>query len=154
MNHILYLVMLQVIYTIKTSVPLEKLFRKNLQSAQLIESATQNRISFGLPNYLTPKLVQLCKDVTIYRRALNKVNFSGTLATKCLWNSNIEKSKGYWQDAKVSFCEHRLVNASNTIKVFSILASYFDDQFGKSVVQHYKSLECIYFNAEVRFSEI
>lgn len=25
----------------------------------------QNRISFGLPTYLTPKLVQLCKDVTI-----------------------------------------------------------------------------------------
>lgn len=93
----------------QTSVPLEKLFRKNLQSAQLIESATQNRISFGLPTYLTPKLVQLCKDVTIDKRALNKVNFSGTLATKSLWNGNIEKSKGYRQDAKVSFCEHRLV---------------------------------------------
>lgn len=69
----------------------------------------QNRISFGLPTYLTPKLVQLCKDVTIDKRALNKVNFSGTLATKSLWNGNIEKSKSYRQDAKVSFCEHRLV---------------------------------------------
>ena len=35
----------------------------------------------NLPIYLEPKLVQLCKDVNIDKKALNEVNFSGTSAT-------------------------------------------------------------------------
>ena len=44
--------------------------------------------------------------------------------------------------------------ASNTTKVLSSLASYFDDEFGRSVVQHYKSRECIYVDTEVLISKI
>ena len=35
------------------------------------------------------------------------------------------------------------------MKVFTILVSYFDDELGKSTVQHYKSIECIEVSAEL-----
>ena len=35
----------------------------------------------NLPIYLAPKLIQLCKDVSIDNKALNEINFSRTLAT-------------------------------------------------------------------------
>ena len=44
--------------------------------------------------------------------------------------------------------------ASNTMKVLSILASYFDDEIGRCVVEHCKCLECVHVNAEVLFSKI
>ena len=40
------------------------------------------------------------------------------------------------------------------MKVLSILASYFDDEMGRCVIEHYKSLECVHVNAEVLFSKI
>ena len=45
-------------------------------------------------------------------------------------------------------------NASNVMKFLSILASYFDDEFDKLIVENYKSLECIHFSAEVLFPDI
>ena len=48
MKHVLYLMVLLLIFTNRNSALLEKLYRKNLQSAQLIESATLKRISFRL----------------------------------------------------------------------------------------------------------
>ena len=40
------------------------------------------------------------------------------------------------------------------MKFLSILASYFDDEFDKFIVENYKSLECIHFSAEVLFPDI
>ena len=34
--------------------------------------------------------------------------------------------------------------ASNAMKVLSILASYFDDEMGRCVIEHYKSLKHFY----------
>ena len=48
MKHVLYLMMRLLIFTDRNSALLEKLYGKNLQSAQLIESATLKRISFRL----------------------------------------------------------------------------------------------------------
>ena len=44
--------------------------------------------------------------------------------------------------------------ASNAMKLLSILASYFDDEMGRCVIEHYRSLECVHVNAEVLFSKI
>ena len=40
------------------------------------------------------------------------------------------------------------------MKVLSIVAGYFDGEFGRCVVQRYKSLDCIHVNAETLFSKI
>ena len=60
--------------------------------------------------------------------------------------------KSYPQDVKLMNIDECTV--SNTTKVLSSLASYFDDEFDRSVVQHYKSLECIHVDTEVLISKI
>ena len=111
----------------------------------------------NLPIYLAPKLLQLCKDVSIDNKALNEVNFSRTSATyKIVDGLAISKNKSVIHKMQNS---HFSVNidectASSAMKVLSILASSFDDEMSRCVIEHYKSLECAHVNAEVLFSKI
>ena len=111
----------------------------------------------NLPIYLAPKLVQLCKDDSIDNKALNEVNFSRTSATyKIVDGLAISKNKSV---IRMMHNSHFSVNidectASNAMKVLSILASYYDDEMGRCVIEHYKSLECVHVNAEALFSKI
>ena len=147
MKHVLYLMVLLLIFTNRNSALLEKLYRKNLQSAQLIESATPKRISFRLfvrTIYLAPMLVQLCKDDSIDNIALNEVNFYRTSATyKIVDGLVISKNKSVLRKMQNSHFSVKIdeCTASNAMKVLSILASYFDEEMGRCFIEHYKSLE-------------
>ena len=44
--------------------------------------------------------------------------------------------------------------ASSGMKVFTIIVSYFDEEIGETVVEHYCSFECIRVNAEELFVKI
>ena len=85
------------------------------------------------------------------------VNFSDTSATyKIVDGLAISKNKSVIRKMQNS---HFSVNidectASNAMKVLSILVSYFDDEMGRRVTEHYKSLECVHGKRRMLFSEI
>ena len=98
----------------------------------------------NLPIYLAPKLVQLCKDDSIDNIALNELNFSRTSATyKIVDGLAISKNKSVLRKMQNSHFSVKIdeCTASNAMKVLSILASYFDEEMGRCVIEHYKSLE-------------
>ena len=109
----------------------------------------------NLPIYLAPKLVQLCKDVSIDNKALNEVNFSRMpatykivdgLANQKILSAKKKKKKSFIRKMQNS---HFSVNIDEctpgkAMKVLSILASYFDDEMGRCVIEHYKSLKHFY----------
>ena len=101
---------------------------------------------------MTPKLLQLCKDVNRNPKVLNEINFFPGSATY-----RIVDGLGHFYN-KAVICNLRKkpfsinideCTASSGMKVFIILVSYFDDELGKSTVQHYKSIECIKISAEL-----
>ena len=88
-KHVLYFMLLLLIFTNINSTPLEKVVQKKLAVSQADRKDRKCNtqpyfLSFicgsSLPIYLTPKLVQLYTDVSIVDRALKEVNFSWSSA--------------------------------------------------------------------------
>ena len=75
------------------------------------------------------------------------VNFPDTSATYKIVDglaisenkSAIRKMQNSHFSVKIDEC-----TASNAMKVLSILVSYFDDEMGRCVNEHYKSLGCVH----------
>ena len=63
--------------------------------------------------------------------------------------SLIQKMKNYPFSINMDEC-----TSNSNKKVFSILISYFDEEKGECVVEHYDSIECVIVNAQTLFTEI
>ena len=111
----------------------------------------------NLPTSLAPKLLQLCKDVNQDAKALNEISMSPETARyKILHGLGLFYNKAViCKLQKNSFSVNiDKCTASNGMKVFTILVSYFDDELERSTVEHYKSIECIDISAEILSEKI
>ena len=111
----------------------------------------------NLPISLAPKLLQLCKDVNRDPKALNEISMSPGAATyKTVHGLGLFYNKAViCKLQKNSFSVNiDKCTASNGMKVFTILVSYFDDELERSTEEHYKSKECIDISAEILSEKI
>ena len=121
--------------------------RKSVMEALLLSFLCEH----NLPISLAPKLLQLCKDVNRDPKALNEISMSPGAATyKTVHGLGLFYNKAViCKLQKNSFSVNiDKCTASNGMKVFTILVSYFDDELERSL-EHYKSIECIDVSAEI-----
>ena len=122
--------------------------RKSVMEALLLSFLCEH----NLPISLAPKLLQLCKDVNRDPKASNEISMSPGAATyKIVHGLGLFYNKAViCKLQKNSFSVNiDKCTASNGMKVFTILVSYFDDELERSTVEHYKSIECIDISGEI-----
>ena len=122
--------------------------RKSVMEAHLLSFLCEH----SLPISLAPKLLQLCKDVNRDPKASNEISMSTGAATyKIIHGLGLFYNKAVTRKLQKNSFSVNIdeCTASNGMKVFTILVSYFDDELERSTVEHYKSIECIDISAEI-----
>ena len=127
--------------------------RKSVMEVHLLSFLCKH----NLPISLVPRLLQLCKDVNRDPKTLNEISMSpGGVTYKIVHGLGLFYNKAViCKLQKNSFSVNiDKCTASNGMKVFTILVSYFDDELERSTVEHYKSIECIDISAEILSEKI
>ena len=104
-----------------------------------------------------PKFIEFAKNLARDHKALSELKMNRTAASyKLVDGLNIYERKKFVDAMKLYPFSINIdeCSSNNHHKFFSILVGYFDEIFGLSILQHYKSVSMIEVNALTLFRTI